>query len=994
MSKYCRCFSKNILTFAAVKLKPYDMIHVFARKALSLLLILLPFTCSEARAAISEKYAAPRLSPIPVNSDRIGLAGTWRFCPSTDDNFTGIEPTGEWSDIQVPGEWVMQGFQVKPRDKAGYIRNIKIPADWRGRRVKLRCNGVYSLAELMVNGAAAGSHLGGFTAFETDVTDMLKYGEENTIALRVMNETLADSVANGSFYAVHPLGGITRDIFLVALPQVNVAMFHTSTSFTDSTYTDARLRVEMTLANESKKSARNLSLKFTLRDPQGNIVRIPDPVIRLSNLSPDSEKSLEAIFDINKPEKWDAEHPRLYTLSCEVADNGVSVTEVSRRVGFRQIDIDGNRVLVNGVPVKLRGVCRHETSPDRGRSLTGDAWERDVEIFRRGNVNYIRTSHYCPDEALLDAADSLGMFVEVEAPFCWSHQTKVPEEKHFDIYVRQHLEMLNQYRSHPSIIIWSLGNESVNFPDYKEAAAAVKEIDPTRPRNFSQWGPNADEGMLEITNHHYPGPKGPEIYRDYKRPVVFDEYCHMNAYNRLELSADPGLRDMWGEMLDRMWSDMYNSTGVLGGAIWVGIDDTFFLPDGRTVGYGTWGTIDGWRREKPEYWGMKKAYSPVKISVADNAFDGNRVKLLVENRHLFTDMNECVIRWKSGSASGELRPSIPPRSKGIVEIELPEGATALDLSVTGGRGFEIDSYHFEKDATSAPALQAQRVKLRLNTSDDSITVKSGDYLFRFDKSTGNMTAARGNRAILSAAPQLMVLPLNGEGEGVQMTGRDQTFAPYNPVCSDWEATSVRASKEKDGVNVTVAGRYREAEGSFTYRFTRDGAMTVDYDFVVLDSVSPRQTGIVFTAPEAFDHVTWNRKGYWNVYPAGHIGALEGEATAFNASLPVSGLAGPDKRPSWDWSLDQTANGSNLFRSTKRNIRRACLSANDGRPSINIESDGTQHLRPWIDKDGTHFLVAGYTNGGHDTYLISHAELDYHPLVPGDTVKGNVRFFFR
>lgn len=984
-----------IKTFATVKIKADIMIHEIARKVFAAILMLAPLTALPVAAAVSEKYVAPRLSPIPDNSEgnQIGLAGTWHFSPSVGDDFSGLEPTSAWSDIRVPGEWVMQGFQVKPRDKAGYVRKVTIPADWRGRRIKLRCNGVYSLAELMVNGTPAGNHLGGFTAFETDITDLVNCGDENTVAIRVTNETLADSVANGSFYAVHPLGGITRDIFLMALPPVNVAMLHTSTSFTDSTYTDARLRVEMTLANESEKDARNLALRFTLRDPQGKTVEISDPVISIGNLAPDSEKSLETVFDIKRPEKWDTEHPRLYTLSCELADNGQPITEVSRRVGFRQIEVDGNRVLVNGVPIKLRGVCRHETSPDRGRSLTGDAWQRDVEIFRRGNVNYIRTSHYCPDEALLDAADSLGMFVEVEAPFCWSHQTKVPKEKHFDIYVRQHLEMLNQYRSHPSIIIWSLGNESVNFPDYKEAAAAVKEIDPTRPRNFSQWGPDADEGMLEITNHHYPGPTGPDKYRDYKRPVVFDEYCHMNAYNRLELSADPGLRDMWGEMLDRMWTNMYNSTGVLGGAIWVGIDDTFFLPDGRTVGYGTWGTIDGWRREKPEYWGMKKAYSPVKISIPDNAFDSDKVKLQIENRHLFTNLNECAILWKSGAESGKISPSVPPRSNGIVEIELPAGATELDLSVTGVRGFEIDRYHFEKEPTAADTRKPERVKLKLKKSGNNVTVESGDRIFGFDKTTGGLTAIKQGRTILSSAPVLMVLPLNGEGEGIQMTGRDQTFAPYNPVCSEWEATSVNASKGKDCVSVTVAGHYREAEGSFTYRFTRDGAVTVDYDFVMLDSVSPRQTGIVFTIPDAFNHVAWSRNGYWSVYPEGHIGSLEGEATAFDSTLPVSGLAGPDKRPTWSWSLDQTANGSNLFRSTKRNIRRARLSASDGRPSIVIESNGTQHLRPWIDGDETHFLVAGYTNGGHDTYLISHAELDYHPLIPGDAVKGSVRLCF-
>lgn len=975
------------------------MRKVFSYLSLSLAALLLHLSAFTVYGADADKYKIPRLSPIPDNmsGDSISLAGQWKFDPSADENFTGMELNDDMASINVPGEWVMQGFDVKPGDKAGYVRTVSIPKEWRGRRIKLRCNAIYSFAELVINGHIAGNHLGGFTAFETDVTDYIDFGNDNTIAILVTNESLANSTSNGSFYAVHQLGGITRDIVLISLPPVNVAMFHTSTVFRDTTYTDASLMAEVTVANEMLQDARNLSLRFTLRDRKGEPVVLSEPNIRLGSIASKKEYDIKACFDVKAPEKWDAEHPYLYTLVCELLDNGKRLTSVSRKVGFRQVEIDGNRVLLNGTALKLRGVCRHETSPDRGRSLTGDIWRRDVDIFRQGNVNYIRTSHYPPDEALLDASDELGMFVEVEAPLCWSHQTDVPAEKHYDIYVRQHLEMLNAYRSHPSVIIWSLGNESVNFHDYKEAAEAVKAIDTTRPRNFSQWGPAADEGMLEIANHHYPGPGGPEKYRDYPRPIVFDEFCHLNAYNRLELAADPGLRDMWGEMLDRMWTGMYNSTGVLGGAIWVGIDDTFFLPDGRTVGYGTWGTIDGWRREKPEYWGMKKAYSPVRISLDEHGFEGNVVKLNVENRHLFTNLDECVIDWKYGNSSGKARPSLSPGAKSTVDIELPvsvNDTTSLEISVIGARGFEIDRYIFN----SAVPLTAQEkfgnesVGLE-SDSDNSVIIDFGGKTVTIDKMTGNLTVQKGDLNILTSAPRLMVLPLNGEGEGIQMTGREQTFTPYNPVCTEWKVSDISSSESGGEVEIIVNGEYREAEGSFTYRFSHDGMMRVDYSFVMLDSISPRQTGVVFSAPKDFNTVNWSRDGYWNAYPDNHIGALEGMAKAYSCELPVSGIAGPAKRPSWDWSLDQTVNGSNIFRSTKRNIRRASLSTDDGSSRINIVSDGTQHLRPWIDNDITFFLVADYTNGGRDTYLVSHAEADYRPLCPGDKVEGSVSLSF-
>ncbi|UZJ66546.1 hypothetical protein OKW96_13245 [Sphingobacterium sp. KU25419] len=197
---------------------------------------------------------------------------------------------------------------------------------------------------------------------------------------------------------------------------------------------------------------------------------------------------------------------------------------------FRELEVRGNQFLVNGKPIKLRGVNRHEVMPLRGRSLEGDIWAKDVKLFREANVNYIRTSHYPPDERLLEACDELGMFVEVEAPFCWAHETAVKKEDMYPLLVNQHIEMVNRDKSHPSIIMWSLGNESNLYKEYfKEAGEVIKKMDPSRPRIFSQWGPDADNGELEVTNHHYPGPSGPDMYRNSKRPVTFDEYIHVNS---------------------------------------------------------------------------------------------------------------------------------------------------------------------------------------------------------------------------------------------------------------------------------------------------------------------------------------------------------------------------------------------------------------------------------------------------------------------------------
>lgn len=945
-------------------------------------------------AAENPVIVPPRLSPLPVEVEKqkVSLCGQWLFHPAPAGDFW-LEEVKAWKNIEVPGEWVMQGFEVEKGKAAGYVRTFTVPLAWKGKRIKLRCNGIYSDCRVYVNGQKAGAHLGGFTAFELDVTQWVEYGAVNRIDVSVSSESMADATANASRYAVHPLGGITRDIYLFVLPETNLSMFHVSTSF-DEAYRNAFLKTEVSVANEALKEMEGLSLHFELRDAAGKPVALDSAVRALRPLASGRTENITLDFPVREPRKWDAEHPYLYTLTCCLKDKGEVLHTTERRVGFRQVEIRGNQMYINNYPVKLRGVCRHEVMPLRGRSVNGDMWRRDVELFRRGNVNYIRTSHYPPDEALLEACDELGMLVEVEAPFCWAHEARVPEELREAVLVNQHVEMVNLNRSHPSVILWSMGNESNLYQEYfSRAAGIVKQLDPTRPRIFSQWGPDADGGALEVTNHHYPGPDGPAKYRDSKRPVVFDEFCHLNAYNRLELAADPGLRNMWGKLLDAMWNDMYHSRGVLGGALWAGIDDTFFLFGDKAVGYGTWGPIDGWRREKPEYWSMKKAFSPVRITQQGNLSADGRVSFRVENRHNFSNLSECRLMWKAGGQEGQAIADVAPRSEGTFEIQLPESirkTETLELIVTGVRGFVVDEYLFRILPEVAEQSSKSRAgRLDCQENDGGIEVRLNDHCFVISKRNGLFSGEVKGKQVIQPSPDLMVLPLNGNGEGIQMTGKDQKFTPYNPVCAGWIAEAVSCVQDKEMVCIRVKGRYNEAVGSLEYRFHATGEFTVGYDFTMLQDVSPRQVGLVFTLPASFFRLNWKRKGYWSVYPENHIAALEGSAEAFNPRLPVSGLAGPSKLPAVAWAFDQTDAGSNLFRSTKENIITANLAASDG-TVIFVQSDGTQHVRAWIEGECIRLLVADYNNAGSENFLVSHAEKGYKPLRRGDRVKGMIR----
>ena len=426
----------------------------------------------------------PRLSPRPtalagVKVPLISLDGIWKFNPASPDGFEKFSAvqTRKWNGIEVPGEWVMQGFAVRSNSAAAYWREFDIPADWRGKRVKLRFDTVHSDCRVFVNGREVGAHEGCFTPFELDITDAVKPGR-NTLALAVKNESIADTLASATQYAAHQLGGITRKVQLFALPPVNFAGQIVETKF-DERFENATLKLKLSVTDESRKiTTAPLSVRAVLLDGAKSVAAVTREI-------PAGGGNLEISIPVTAPKKWDSEHPNLYLVKTELLAAGAVVEDISQRVGFRQIAVRGNQLFVNGTPVKLRGVCRHEVDPVRGRSLTPEDWKKDAELFRAANVNYIRTSHYPPAEEFLDWCDEYGFFVECEAPLCWVQHGansvwgdwNYQDQKFFPYLLRANFENLAANRNHPCVTIWSLANESRWSPLFAEVNRRVKLVD-------------------------------------------------------------------------------------------------------------------------------------------------------------------------------------------------------------------------------------------------------------------------------------------------------------------------------------------------------------------------------------------------------------------------------------------------------------------------------------------------------------------------------------
>jgi hypothetical protein len=905
--------------------------------------------------------ATPTIVPIPYHVSgaavpTVSLCGEWRFCTSPVGEWQAAGPVaGDWAAIRVPGEWAMQGYTVTAGYYAGYRRELTVPADWNERQVRLRFDAVYSKCEVWVNGRPVGGHEGGFTPFEVDVTAAVRFGETNMLAVAVCNESDADTLASGTMYARHQLGGIPRKVTLYAVPDLHVSQLHLEAGL-DKTYRHGRLEVRARLS----QATANASLLMTVRAP-GNGRTVRAGVLRF-----DASGSLVRTLELPNVRAWDAEHPNLYTVYAELAAGETIVERISRSVGFRAVEVRGGELLVNGSPVKLHGTCRHEVHPTLGRALTPEIWRRDVELLKGANVNYVRTSHYPPAEEFIALCDREGIYVQEEGPFCWANSgTTAPAS--LPVILRQTAEMVEFTRDHPSVIVWDIANETGWGPNWERAWQYLRGEDPSRPTLFSgSPGP----GDREIVSWHYPGPSGARDTDAVARPVTFDEYTHLNCYNPEEVTLDPGLRDYWGRALHPMWEAMQAAPYCLGGALWCWADEVFDVPGKGRVGYGEWGVVDGLRRPKPEWWHVRKCYSPVHVPDARVAVpdEGEPLRVRVENRHDHTRLGEILCEWEVGGRKGVARADAPPRGTAVLEIPVSaHGGDTLKLRFVNAAGRVLDEYALPVGEPRAAPVAAPRSAGALTVRETAIEVLVGEpgWHVRIEKATGNVRARVGGVPVLLGGPRVVASKLG--------TAEDLYEDPGTGA-----ARGLRAERVEEGARVSWERELPFGAVRYEIEVTRGGNIQARYELSYNGAPSAvRDIGLLWSVPRTCDTLTWERDGLWTVYPSDHIGRLSGRTRAF-----------PDRPDPSVWSLQADPRGCADFRSTKYAIRRAGLTDREGR-GVEALSDGTHHTRATMGEHVT-FRVSDYANGGGEGFLRSHYASEIRSVKPGDAIRGSAR----
>jgi len=828
-------------------------------------------------------------APKPVNTD---------VPAATRDAFAspGFNEAGAgWHDMTVPSNWEMAGYSLPTYDKVDntvglYRRYVSVPAAWAGRRVYWHFDGALDGAEVFVNGQKAGYHESGYTAWDIDLTGLVKPGQRNLFAVRVSKTTPSDDCETGDFQA---MGGIYRDTSLIAVPQTHVQDITVRTPLAPN-YRDATLAADVQV-NGTPGEAVSVAGSLVGADGRATPVRL----VGQGRVGAGGTTTVALSAPVKAPKLWSAEKPNLYYLVLQMTSGGQPVERVEQRFGFKQIEVKNNVVLWNGMPIKCTGVCRHDFWADKGFALTEADWVKDLTLMKAANINAVRTSHYNHAQRFLELCDEKGMYILDEVPYCWIND-QVKDIAYAPFLIQRGRETVARDKNRPCVLAWSLGNENPGGIASQKTLDVVRQTDPTRPAFVSGEDPAGMKGQL-WKDDHYPGPDSIDRYaRDTRWGANLTEHPHI-FWEKSVQDYDPGASDVWSETLIKTWDKLWKAPNILGSFIWEwqsqGVADKnedtttdFYYGPDHLRQENNKGIVSAYRVPKPEWWIVKSVYSPVVIDTRTVSPAGGSCAVSITNHYSFTNLSELICRWTAMSGDTKLQTGVLPLNCGPMRsvtatVPAPAGMKTLRLEFLHSNGTSVIAYNLTAAGVPLPAAPAAMAAGgALTTSDSADTLTVGDSLQKlvFSKQTGAIRAWRVNhREMLSGGPTLNL------GEGKKKIGDDKGFykADGPPVTT---GAQVSATPGTDGaMRVTTTSTVLSGPGgatlgtlAATYNLKPSAEMTVDWtlNWTADDTILWEQ-GLTFALPPALAQMTWQRESYFTDYPAGHLGEPSGTAKA-------------------------------------------------------------------------------------------------------------------
>lgn len=904
--------------------------------------------------------AAMALTNNPAESPWFkSLNGMWKFnfskrpADRPADFYKPGYDTSKWAEIPVPSNWEMQGYGTPiytntnypypanppyiPHDDnpvGSYVTNFTLPADWQGREVFLHFDGSTAGMYVWVNGEKAGYVQSTKNPATFNITRFLHPGE-NKLACEVYRWTDGSYWEDQDFWR---LSGIDRDVYLYSTAPQRIADFFAKAGL-DKSYRNGTFDVNVKIADNASVPAKGSRLQMALYNAAGKEVMHQSKAVPAG-----ADAAVTFSGSLKNVASWSAETPNLYSLVLTLTGaDGKTIEATSAKIGFRTVEIRNSQLLVNGKPVEIHGVNLHEHNQITGHVVDRETMMKDIRTMKRHNINAVRTSHYPQSPLWYALCDEYGLYVldeaNVEAHGMGVHFDKddarpghpAQEPAWTASLLDRERSMVERDKNHPSVIIWSLGNESGNGKNFYYAYDLIKQLDPTRPVHHEQAGEGAN---TDIVCPMYPSMN---YIREYAsrtnpgRPFIMCEYAHAMGNS--------------SGNFQEYYDIIRSSPQMQGGFIWDWVDQGLLTKDEAGDAYWAYGgdfgaynythdnnfCINGVvmpdRTPNPGLYEIKKVYQDLRFSPAD--LDNGMVN--IENHFLFRDLGNYNYKWqllRNGAvmAEGTLPAmAIKPDQTKAVKIPLPafdrNDGNAYHLSVyayaTEGddiipAGHEVAREQF---ALSTPAYaksidelwnasvtdgKAMAAPSFENKSDrknrDEVVIRTANGVtVKFRKSNGDLTdySLDGHRLLAgNPTPLFWRAPTDNDfGEGIQVRSNVWRSAGYNRRLVNMDVTT-------EGNKVIVTSKYRlpDVNSDYTLRYTvfPNGSLGVDASFTPDNAKALPEMmrfGIITQTPKDMDNFAWTGRGPWENYSDRNTAAFVG-----NYSKKVADMFHPYIRP--------------------------------------------------------------------------------------------------
>ena len=789
---------------------------------------------------INREPARAAFTPFSVQKGdcSMSLDGTWKFrwTPVPGERIIDFYQTDfndkDWKDFPVPANWEVNGygtpiyvsagypFKIDPprvmgepkadyttykeRNPVGqYRRTFVLPVGWEADgQTFLRFEGVMSAFYVWINGERVGYSQGSMEPSEFNITDYLKTGE-NQIALEVYRYSDGSYLEDQDFWR---FGGIHRSIHLIHTPDVRMRDYTIRTLLASAgNYKDFILQIDPQFSVYRGMTGKGYTLQAVLKDVSGKeIVKLQGEVEEILDLEhkasrmnewypqrgPRKTGRLSAM--IKSPERWTAETPYLYKLHLTLQNaEGKVIEQAEQSVGFRTVEINKGQLLINGNPVRFRGVNRHEHDPRTARVMSEERMLQDILLMKQANINAVRTSHYPNVSRWYELCDSLGLYVMDEADIeeHGLRGTLASTPDWYAAFMDRAVRMAERDKNYPSIVMWSMGNESGYGPNFAAISAWLHDFDPTRPVHYEGAqgvDGNPDPKTVDVISRFYT-----RVKQEYLNPGIAEgedkERAENARWERLLEIAERTNDDrpvMTSEYAHSMgnalgnfkeyWDEIYSNPRMLGGFIWDWVDQGIYkeLPDGRImVAYGGDfgdkpnlkafcfnGLLMSDRETTPKYWEVKKVYAPVQLAV-------NNGQLIVTNRNHHIDLSQYRCLWTltiDGKQKEQGEITLPKVAPGESEtITLPAFRSLSDKKALNRKG---------NNSNSTNTLSDCLLKVSIVLKSDALWAKAGHEVTweQFCLQQGELLSADLiNKGALQVKEDDKSLSVSGRGFSVQ-----------------------------------------------------------------------------------------------------------------------------------------------------------------------------------------------------------------------------------